>query len=193
MSAASAQIYRAIVRALQASGALTPRQRVRTREVANRIRQSPEDTLSALKELHSEGVVDKHPSRTDPRRFLIKLVRGVPKRPDFDSDALHILGLSKSNTTAAKIVGNLAIQRLKMSNPQNRRTFNDVVEQLIRAGFDGALGTYEYVAGSYYWWLLPGGARTLTSLIRQRHGVTRRAGKAVRKRLKIRRRKQLPP
>jgi hypothetical protein len=187
------RIHRAIVGALQAAGALTPRQKVRTRQVANAIGQSLEDTRSALKELHSAGIVGKHPSRTNPRPFLIKLVRGVPTRPDFASDALHVLGLSKRNAKAAAIVGNIPVQGLVMSDPKDRRTFNDMVEQLIQAGFDGKLGTYEFVAGSYYWWLLPGGGRQLATLIRQRHGVTRGTSKTVRRRTKTRRGKHLPP
>lgn len=142
---------------------------------------------------HVTGVVGKHPSKTNPRPFLIKLVRGVPTRPDFASDALHILGLSKSNATAAGIVGNIPIRGLDMSDPRDRRTFNDVVEQLIQAGFDGRLGTYEFVAGSYYWWLLPGRIRQLSNFIRQRRRATRRVSKTVRKKAKRRRRKQLPP
>jgi len=191
MSAAT-QIHRAIVGALQAAGALTRTQKVRTRQVANAIGQSLEDTRSALKELHSAGVVGKHPSRTNPRPFLIKLVRGVPTRPDFASDALHILGLSKRSATVAGIVGNIPIRALDMSDPQDRRTFNDMVEQLVQAGFDGRLGTYEFVQGSYHWWLLPGGGRQLSNFIRQR-GATRRASKTVTKKAKRRRRKQLPP
>jgi len=192
MSAAT-QIHRAIVGALQAAGALTRTQKVRTRQVANAIGQSLEDTRSALKELHSAGVVGKYPSKTNPRPFLIKLVRGVPTRPDFASDALHILGLSKRNPKAATIVGNIPVQGLVMSDPQDRRTFNDMVEQLIQAGFDGRLGTYEFVAGSYYWWLLPGGGRQLMTLIRQRRRATRGASRTVRKKARRRRRKQLPP
>jgi hypothetical protein len=192
MSAAM-QIHRAIVGALQAAGALTPRQKVRTRQVANAIGQTLEDTRSALKELRSAGIVGKRPSRTNPRPFLIKLVRGLPTRPDFASDALHVLGLSKRNAKAAAIVGNIPVQGLVMSDPKDRRTFNDMVTQLIQAGFDRKLGTYESVAGSYYWWLLPGGGQQLATLIRQRRGATRGASKAAMKRTKTRRRKQRPP
>lgn len=187
------QIHRAIVGALQAAGALTRTQKVRTRQVANAIGQTLEDTRSALKELHSAGVVGKHPSRTNPRPFLIKLVRGVPTRPNFPSDALHILGLSKRNAKAAAIVGNIPVQGLVMSDPHDRRTFNDMVEQLIQAGFDGKLGTYEFVAGSYYWWLLPGWVRQLSNYIRQRRRAKPRVSKIATKRTKTRRGKHPPP
>jgi len=90
-------------------------------------------------------------------------------------------------------VGNIPVQGLDMSDPQDRRTFNDMVEQLIQAGFDGRLGTYEFVAGSYYWWLLPGGGRQLMVFIRQRRRATRGVSTTVRKKAKRRRRKQLPP
>lgn len=181
------QIHRAVVGALQATGALTFKKRIRTRQIANAIGQSLEDARSALKELESAGVVGKYPSKTNPRPFLIKLVRGVPTRPDFPSDALHVLGLSKRNATAARIVGNLAVQGLDMWDPQDRNTFNDLVEQLIRAGFDGKLGTYEFVAGSYHWWLILGWSRQFKNFIRQRGKRVRKGGKTAAAKSKFRR------
>jgi len=160
-------LYRRIVDCLLSRQATESRRKVRTRQVADACGEPAGIILGALKDLEKAGIVSRSPSETSKRRFLIKRIRGRTFPNRYKSDVEYISSLAQKDRRVARMCGGVDLTKLDMWDKQDRETYNRIVEKLRQAGFDNRLGTYDLVAGSYYWWLVPGWNARLAGFMKQ--------------------------
>jgi DNA-binding MarR family transcriptional regulator len=186
-------IYRRIVNDLHAKGAFSKKQKRSTRQIAIAIGEPPDRTREALKELEKNGVVNRHPSTTNPVPIVVRYTlttTSLYKRSQYQIDATYVTRLAQNNPNVISIPRGISLNLLNMLNPIERKTYNDIVKAVRNAGFNGNLATYELVGGTYYWWLALAW-RNNFKLFTKRQSTTKRTRKLGRKsRLQVSKRRR---
>jgi DNA-binding Lrp family transcriptional regulator len=167
-------IYREISNYLSAHGAFSEMQTIRASVIADALGKPVAVIREALKKLRTEArVVDKVPKSPTPHRFVSRQVGNKPVKGDYQTDVDYILTLAASNSTAAKIVGRTNLRQLDMNDHLERETYNAIVEELKRAGFNGKLATYKYQGRAFGWFLVPAWKMNLKRfMLKLSHGQT---------------------